>query len=167
MIVLSNGEKHFIGKPFTPNIETIATALSNINRYTGHVGQYSVAQHCVLVSQQLPHELKLSGLLHDATEAYIGDVSAPLKRHIASAYKPLENFYHRTIDSHFGVTTEHELVGEVDKRMLITEAQSFGIWCDECPNYEPYPIMVKRWSAEHARVEFLEHFYRYQMEDCK
>lgn len=167
MIVLSNGEKHFIGKPFTPNIETIATALSNINRYTGHVGQYSVAQHCVLVSQQLPRDLKLSGLLHDATEAYIGDVSAPLKRHIASAYKPLENFYHRTIDAHFGVTTEHELVSEVDKRMLITEAQSFGIWGDGWPDYEPYPIVVDRWTPHQARREFLQLFHIYQMEGCK
>lgn len=165
MIILSNGERHFIGKPFTPNIETIATALSNINRYTGHVGQYSVAQHCVLVSQQLPHGLKLSGLLHDATETYIGDVSAPLKRHIASAYGPIEKFYHRTIDSYFNVKTEHDLVKDADKRMLITEAKSFGIWTEGWPDYEPYDFTVKRWTAEQSKDSFLEWFGQYQMEE--
>lgn len=78
MIILNDGTPHEIGKDFVPNIETIAHALAYINRYTGHVGQYSVAQHCVLIAMQLPQELKLAGLLHDAPEAYIGDVSAPL-----------------------------------------------------------------------------------------
>lgn len=167
MIVLSNGEKHYIGKPFTPNIETIATALSNINRYTGHVGQYSVAQHCVLVSQQLPPELRLSGLLHDAPEAYIGDVSAPLKRHIASVYKPLEDHYHRVIDNHFGVTTQHRRVSMIDKRMLITEAKHFGIWCDEFPDYRECDVTIRAMTPEAARELFLQHFYRYQIEGCK
>jgi hypothetical protein len=158
MIILSNGEKHRIGQPFTPNIGTIATALSNINRYTGHVGQYSVAQHCVLVSEQLHPALRLSGLLHDAPEAYIGDISSPLKRHIASAYRPLEDFYHKVIDEYYGVTTEHDVVKTVDIRMLITEAKSFGIHCDEFPVAVPYPIHIERWPAEHARVRFLECF---------
>lgn len=167
MIVLANGEKHYIGKPFTPNIKTIAKALSNINRYTGHVGQYSVAQHCVLVARQLPDELKLSGLLHDAPEAYIGDIASPLKQHLKSVYRPLEDFYHGVIDSHFGVTTEHYMVGEVDKRMLITEASSFGILCDGWPDYEPYDFTIQRWDAETAEFEFLYLFWSYNKKGCK
>ena len=158
MIVLSNKEKHFIGEQFTPNIETIAFALSHINRYTGHVGQYSVAQHCVLVAKQLPDELKLAGLLHDAPEAYIGDVSAPLKKHLPE-YKIIEEFYHSVIDDHFGVVTEQPAIKEVDVRMLITEAKSFGILTEEWPKAEPYKFEVVPLPPELAYIEFMEMFH--------
>lgn len=158
LIILSNKEKHVIGKPFTPNIETIGYALAHINRYTGHVGTYSVAQHCVHVAEKLPDHLKLAGLLHDAPEAYIGDVSAPLKRVIADAYKPIEKFYHAVIDEHFGVKTESDVIKEVDLRMLITEAKSFGILTEEFPDYEPYKFEVTPWASEIAYWHFMRMF---------
>ncbi len=159
MIILSNKEKHQIGQPFTPNIETIAFALSHINRYTGHVGQYSVAQHCVLVAQQLPDHLKLAGLLHDAPEAYIGDVSAPLKKWLPD-YQQIENFYHAVIDDHFKVETENPDIKIVDVRMLITEAKSFGILTEDFPQQvEPYKFDVTPLPPELAYVEFMEMFH--------
>ena len=79
-IQLCDGERHYFNEPFVPNIYSIAYSLSFINRFTGHAGAYSVAQHSILVAQHLPEEFKLSGLLHDATEAYLSDVSSPLKR---------------------------------------------------------------------------------------
>lgn len=66
MIILSNGQPHYIGKPFIPDIEVIARALAHINRFTGHGGTYSVAQHCVLMSARVERHLAFSALLHDA-----------------------------------------------------------------------------------------------------
>lgn len=78
-----SGKKFFLFRPEF-DIQDIAHALGNNCRYTGHVKhRYSVAEHSVLVSlimedQKLgnPYE----GLMHDAHEAYIGDMASPWKR---------------------------------------------------------------------------------------
>lgn len=67
----------------------IAVALSRIPRYVGHGSHaYSVALHSVYVSLLLEGTgLEREGLMHDATEAYINDISSPLKRLINEASK--------------------------------------------------------------------------------
>lgn len=63
------------------SIEDIAHHLSKLDRYNGAGSfPYSVAHHSLLVASILPNPLKLWGLLHDATEAYLGDVVSPLKK---------------------------------------------------------------------------------------
>ena len=69
---------------------TIAWALSQINRYTGHaLRPYSVAEHSLLVHDIAEQELQLdvhgrfAALMHDAHEAFCGDMHSPGKRHIA------------------------------------------------------------------------------------
>lgn len=71
-------------EPSSVHITDIAIGLSRIPRFTGHTRDfYSVAQHSCLVESLMPsdtHALqRLVALLHDAHEAYIGDLSSPLK----------------------------------------------------------------------------------------
>lgn len=61
-------------------IEDIAHHLAMVCRWSGSVRSFfSVAQHSILVSRVCPPELQKWALLHDAAEAYIGDLSRPLK----------------------------------------------------------------------------------------
>lgn len=67
------------------NIEDIAHALSRQCRYNGHcVGFISVARHSIWVASRLETQgfdevTQLTGLLHDAAEAYLGDLVRPIK----------------------------------------------------------------------------------------
>lgn len=157
MIYLNNSKiAHRIGELFVPeDIQHIAFRLSHINRFNGSVGAYSVAQHSVLVAEVLPDHLKLAGLLHDVSEAYIGDITRPLKGHI-QGYDELESFYDYVIDRHYGVEVHHPLVKEADMRMVVTEARSFGMpWGHFKHIGEPYDFTVQRMTPEEAMTQFV------------
>lgn len=107
------------------NIEDIAAGLSKVCRFGGQVSQfYSVAQHSVLVSQLAPKELRPYAILHDATEAYIGDVIKPLKVMIAAVYGEIEDRLHTAICDRFGFeprAPEWDAVKVFDREALTFE----------------------------------------------
>jgi len=71
--------------PSTVNIVDIAHSLSNICRFNGHSSKmYSVSQHSLTVAMAMKKDgfsdkEALVGLMHDAHEAYIGDMMRPVK----------------------------------------------------------------------------------------
>jgi hypothetical protein len=88
------------------DIGDIAHALSLLCRFNGHGTKfYSVAEHSVHVSYEIQSELALAGLLHDAAEAYLGDVPSPLKKYL-NEFKVFEDKMERTIAASFGVRAE-------------------------------------------------------------
>jgi hypothetical protein len=146
-----------IGDKITP--ETIAHSLAYINRYNGHFGAYSVAQHSVHVLEQLPQELKFSGLMHDVCEVWTGDITSPVKGYLGVRALQLEAHYLKQVDARWGVKTRHNLVREADLRMLVTEVKSFGATLENFPPVEPYDFTVRRWTAEQAKAAWLAVFY--------
>jgi hypothetical protein len=146
-----------IGDKITP--ETIAHHLAHINRYNGAFGAYSVAQHCVHVSEQLPPLLKFSGLMHDVCEVWTGDITTPIKRYLGLPAGHLEAHYLTQVDARWQVETRHKLVHEADLRMLITELVSFGAPLKGFPTAEPYDFTVRSWTAEQAKAAWLAVYY--------
>lgn len=119
--------------PFAPHpaeidIEDIAHALSCMTRFNGHCNSfYSVAQHSVYVSKLLEHTEPLAakfGLLHDASEAYIGDVCRPLKYSKNYAfYLRIEERIQNIIYRIFGLDVAYtpKLLKLADDTLLATE----------------------------------------------
>lgn len=81
-------------------IEDIAHSLSFQCRGNGHLKNfYSVAQHCIFVGIL---SNSLEGLLHDASEAYTGDIPTPLKKTIPE-FKILENKIQKVIYKKYNI----------------------------------------------------------------
>ncbi len=114
--------------PQTIHIEDIAWGLSNVCRFSGHTNvPYTVAEHSCRVADLLrargySPRAQLAGLLHDAAEAYLGDVATPLKR-LLPDYKALEKNLESVIELRFQVQwTNRPEVKEADMLLLAAEA---------------------------------------------
>jgi hypothetical protein len=90
------------------DIEDIAHALPLTNRFGGHTPvPLSVAQHSVFVSSLCNARTELRGLLHDASEAYLGDIPRPLKHTaVFEAYLALEHKLETRILEKYGCAGE-------------------------------------------------------------
>lgn len=120
--------------PDTIDIRDIAHALSHLCRFTGHTNLfYSVAQHCLLVAEKIHGgpEVKLAALLHDAAEAYVGDLSSPLRDwmdgqdHECSWHRLLHDHILEAIYKKFGLDKIPEELGMYDQAVCRYEQEAF------------------------------------------
>ncbi len=104
------------------DIGDIAHGLAYQCRFNGQTSRfYSIAQHSLMVASILPDHLKMAGLLHDAAEAYVGDVVQPLKV-LLPDYQMIENRFTQVIGQRFNVDLEHHAeVKQADLIALATE----------------------------------------------
>ncbi len=116
-------------KPEMINLQDIALALSNYCRFGGHLtSHYSVAEHSILVWQLCPNSLKPAALLHDASEAYLGDVIKPLKNLLGDVYKELEDKWTTEIFLKYGVPLNDLIaIKEYDMKALELEHNYFRL----------------------------------------
>jgi 5'-deoxynucleotidase YfbR-like HD superfamily hydrolase len=92
--------------PASIHIEDIAHALAQAPRFGGHLKHfYSVAQHSLRVCRDAPMDYKLEALLHDAAEAYLTDMPAPIKA-LMPQYRQLESGLMRAIAEKFGLSLQ-------------------------------------------------------------
>ncbi len=163
-IMLSSGAWFDFLDPESSNfrIEDVAAGLSKLCRYAGQCDAfYSVAEHSLLVSDILPQHA-FAALMHDAAEAFLGDITRPLKQ-LLPEFKRIEARVERVIFERFGVPTPMpKEVKQADLRVLAAEQMqlmppetSSWVFSDRV---EPAPIRVRRLDPEAAREAFLRRF---------
>lgn len=142
----------------------IAHALSLQCRYNGHTSRfYSVAEHCVLISQAVEPEFALWGLLHDAAEAYLGDLIRPIKRSMPS-FCAADDQLTALIAERFGLPDAviPDAVHVADARILLTERaellnMSTGhAWDTYIEGLEPLDVDVVGVAPAVAEQAFLD-----------
>jgi hypothetical protein len=153
-------------RPEDIRITDIAAQLARVCRFGGalrdDVAIYSVAQHSVLVSRNVPPEYALEGLLHDAAEAYIGDMVKPIKDALPDRLV-IEDNIDRVIRAKFGLPrTKSQAIKDADYRAVLTEKRDvypaahrvdWGV-----ARAEPWPEIIRPWGVFRARREFLKRF---------
>ena len=121
--------------PLDPNpddidINDIAHALSLICRANGHFKYfYSVAQHCIAcaneaIARGYSLEVILGSLLHDASEAYLCDVTRPVKKHIPQYLRAEEKLQDVIWERFIGrklTDAEQQQIFEIDDHILSQE----------------------------------------------
>ena len=151
------------------SIIDIADSLAKQWRWNGAIDRfYSVAEHCVHVSRNVPDELALDALMHDAAEAYICDLPRPIKR-VVPGYCVLEDALMQSIAKQFGFNfnTAHDgPVKEVDNKLLVTEHRQLRRgssldWENFTINgvkIEGYDWPLPCWTTPIARMQFINRF---------
>jgi hypothetical protein len=161
-------------------IEDIAISLARQPRYLGHtVGKraYSVAQHSVhccdwvtyvckdgpAITREEKKRLMLGALLHDAHEAYTGDLPSPLKQ-LLPEYQAICHRIQREIAVALDASAAFESarVKRVDLRVFATEVRDQMApppepW-ESLQHVDPLPFTIKPWRERRARREFMERF---------
>lgn len=170
----------YTGKQFFPldprpedfAIEDIAHALSNTCRFAGHsLVFYSVAEHSVLVASLLTTEDALAGLMHDAAEAYIGDMPRPIKRGPGlEQYCKAEKEIERALAIRFNlsypadgwsqeVKWADDLALAIEKKLIMADEPAPWGTLPDPTDYLHIPLGI---SPERAKLRFLETYYLLQ-----
>jgi hypothetical protein len=154
------------------HIEDIASALSRIPRFGGNTKQFlSVAEHCWICSNNVPPEHRLAALLHDASEAYIGDLIRPIKYLpvFGSVYLKIEAGIEQKIAEKFDLTWPWSSeVRKVDERVVSVEIRDnigstvVNHLTDDIASRDEgaasEDIFLYNWAPELAKQFFLHRF---------
>jgi 5'-deoxynucleotidase YfbR-like HD superfamily hydrolase len=160
--------------PFDPDpsqldIGDIARALANQCRFGGHCRSfYSVAQHSVIVSQLVEErggdaEDAFAALMHDAAEAYLGDMPHPLKHRspLGAAFKAAEDHLEQALRDRFRIKSDVPAIKRADRALLATERRAFSAeswYWPELDGVEPLDLELTAWSPDEAARAFAQRY---------
>lgn len=145
-------------------LSDIVTAINHIFRFTGHydkrkpltVGQHSLM--CMRLAEEAGEssEVQLACLVHDFAEAYVGDVSTPLKRlmgkHWIDFASPIETIvdevclpFENTVDMHHVVKMYDLMALDIERRCMWNN-RGKDMWPDVPKSYGKHKEMVRVFS---------------------
>lgn len=162
-------------QPGDVTLSDVARSLSLTCRWCGHLGvHYSVAQHSVLLTSYAMSlrdtayhdriELAKICLLHDASEAYLSDISFGVK-HMLPDYMALEEkvqgaIYHKYL-GYLPTESQERDMKQLDHRLAVSEyldikpgAKQSDLGEPHC-NLERLPLFVRPIPAMNAEAQFL------------
>ena len=160
--------------PFNPHadeiaIEDIAHGLSLTCRFGGQSKTfYSVAQHCVLLTKLVPAYAKYWALMHDAAEAYVGDLPTPIKDGLPDFKKMEDNILDvivRSFNIHIN-THIHKVVKQADTWLGAFEARHLmdsPDWAEAilaASLVNPRKVDINPWDADTAKINFILTFQK-------
>jgi hypothetical protein len=157
--------------PADIHLDDIATHLSKICRFAGALPVfYSVAQHSVLVSREVSSEYKLAALLHDAAEAYMGDIPRPVRHILGNAVAEIEDRLEKAIAHRFDICYPFpHAIRRADSRLLVSEKRDLidgGVLKEDdlhwvgLSQYVPITETILPVSWRSARLMFLAEYDR-------
>ena len=167
-------------KPELIDREDIAISLSRIPRFLGHTAPkpYTVAEHCVRVARTLTiftPAARLAALLHDAHEAYCGDVPRPIRLALRLAdgrtWEDVEAAARRQVHLAFGLPEVlpggwEAAIRVADDAMLAAELhQLMGQPAPVSTRDDPKQILCSPWDQDRALTAFLDLLEAYQTSD--
>lgn len=167
-IALLSGAMFNYNKPEESDvtIDDIATALSNVCRFSGHLPRfYSVAQHLVNTSRIVKPEFAFTALMHDTAEAFTNDLPTPLKFALP-IFKELEIKIESTMGNRFGFSYPYPAeVKLADTQMLLLEKnyvkEDTTVWeyyGDVKFEHLKELVDLGSWQPRRAKREFLERY---------
>lgn len=149
------------------DITDIAHGLSHVCRFGGQCRKfYSVAQHSVYVSYLVPKEFQFDALMHDAAEAFLGDIPKPLKI-LLPDYQVIEKRVEADLFSRFGVSFPlAQCIKDADAIMLATEQRDLmpandDDWAEKA-GIKPWSYKFRPLSSLHAYNLFMQRYEELQ-----
>ncbi len=144
------------------DIQDIAAGLANKGHFSGLTPSYfSIAQHSVLVCDEfsfwdffIDPKLKLLALLHDAAEAYIGDMIKPLKVRIPQFSQVEENIM-KAICARYGL--DYSSLHLIKPTDLLIQEMEYNAFYNEG--------RITYMNPERAKLEFIDRFNEYYHEE--
>lgn len=158
-------------------IEDIAHSLSLLCRANGHYSDfYSVGAHCLncyeeAIARKESPRVKMACLLHDATEAYISDITRPVKKYLQE-YQNIEEKLSKVIYEKFLgsplTAYEEKMVKIIDDAMLYYEFLEFGAYelSEEIPYVAATPDFYKG-NSKQVEKQYIEAFNSIDLNDIK
>jgi 5'-deoxynucleotidase YfbR-like HD superfamily hydrolase len=104
-----------------------------------------------------------AALMHDASEAYLGDMPHPLKHRspLGAAFKEAEEHLERAIRDRFAIRSDVPEIKRADRALLATERRAFSaetwVW-PELEGVEPLELELEAWPPDRAAEAFASRF---------